>query len=85
MRGIAIIAAIVVLGGVAIAMLLAFYTARVYIARPVLTLIDTVSAWRKGDSSARTGMKDADGGNLRCRADARCVYGRVGREPGGEK
>ena len=61
MRWIAIIAAIVVLGGVAIAMLLAFYTARVYIAKPVLTLIHTVSAWRKGDSSARTGMNDADG------------------------
>lgn len=47
--------------GTALAVVLAFYTARVFIARPVGVLIDTITAWRNGNTSARTGMGVADG------------------------
>lgn len=47
--------------GTALAVILAFYTARVFIARPVGVLIDTITAWRNGNTSARTGMGVADG------------------------
>jgi two-component sensor histidine kinase len=50
-----------VLLGAALASMLAFYTARVFIARPVGVLIDTLGAWRKGDTSARTNMIEEDG------------------------
>ncbi len=47
--------------GTALASLLAFYTARVFIARPVGVLIDTITAWRNGKTTARTGMSEENG------------------------
>jgi two-component sensor histidine kinase len=47
--------------GTALASVLAFYTARVFIARPVGVLIDTITAWRGGNTTARTGMSEDNG------------------------
>jgi two-component sensor histidine kinase len=49
------------IAGSALAAILAFYTTRVFIARPVGTLLNTISAWRRGDSAARTGMTGDEG------------------------
>ena len=61
MRAVAFQALGLALLGTALAVVLAFYTARVFIARPVGVLIDTITAWRNGNTSARTGMGVADG------------------------
>jgi two-component sensor histidine kinase len=61
MRTVAFQALGLALLGIALASVLAFYTARAFIARPVGVLLDTVSAWRNGNTTARTGMKDEDG------------------------
>lgn len=49
-----------VLGTVLVAML-ALYTARVFIAQPVGALIETITAWRRGNTAARTGMSEDNG------------------------
>lgn len=56
LRTVASRAAILAFLGTALASVVAYYTARVFIAQPVGELIETVSAWRNGDTSARTGM-----------------------------
>lgn len=56
MRGLVMQALSLALLGTALASVLAYYTARVFIVRPVGVLIDTVSAWRSGDTAARTVM-----------------------------
>ncbi|HLQ17382.1 MAG TPA: sensor histidine kinase [Tabrizicola sp.] len=56
LRTVAATAGILALLGTALALILALYTARVFIARPVGVLIDTVTAWRNGNTAARTGM-----------------------------
>lgn len=61
MRRVAMQALGLALLGTALAMLLAFYTARVFVARPVGVLIDTITAWRNGNTSARTDMSSEDG------------------------
>lgn len=63
MRTVALQALGLALLGTVLAMILAFYTARVFIARPVGVLIDTITAWRNGDTRARTGM-NADNGEI---------------------
>jgi two-component sensor histidine kinase len=47
--------------GAAVAVLLALHTTRVSIVRPFNQLVATVEAWRKNDSSARSGMQETDG------------------------
>lgn len=54
-------AGVLALLGAVLAAVLAFYTARVFIAGPVGVLLDTVGAWRRGDTSARTNMAVDDG------------------------
>lgn len=49
------------LGGIIAALLLATYTSKVFIARPVQTLVHTVQEWRDGKTDARTGMSAKDG------------------------
>ncbi len=49
------------LAGALMACLLAFYTARNFVMRPIGTMVDTVLAWRRGDRSARTRMDKHDG------------------------
>ena len=49
-----------IIGGI-VALLLAFGFGRQFIRRPVLRLLDTIRAWRGGDHSARTGMRDGTG------------------------
>lgn len=63
MRTVALQALALALLGTALAVILAFYTARVFIARPVGVLIDTITAWRNGNTTARTGMS-ADNGEI---------------------
>jgi two-component sensor histidine kinase len=53
--------AAITLIGTLIASALALYTARVFIARPVRTVIGTVAAWRDGVTSSRTGLDDRMG------------------------
>lgn len=61
MRTVAMQALALALLGTALASVLALYTARVFIARPVGELIDTITAWRRGNTAARTGMSAEDG------------------------
>ncbi len=61
LRSVTARAALIAVTGAAAASLLAYYTARVFIAKPVRKLIDTVAAWRNGETSARTGMKATEG------------------------
>lgn len=61
LRTVASRAVAIIILGTALASMAAFYTARVFIARPVKRVIDTIAAWRDGDAAARTMMKSADG------------------------
>lgn len=61
MRTVALQALALALLGTVLASVLALYTARVFIARPVGVLIDTITAWRGGNTAARTGMSAEDG------------------------
>ncbi len=47
--------------GVLCTLLLATYTTKVFIARPIQTLVDTIQAWRAGQTDVRTGMNAKDG------------------------
>lgn len=61
MRTVALQALALALLGTLLALILALYTARAFIARPVGVLIDTITAWRRGKTTARTGMSATDG------------------------
>lgn len=61
LRSIAGQSATITLLGTLIAAIVALYTARVFIARPVQTLIRTVTAWREGTTSSRTGLDGRSG------------------------
>lgn len=61
MRTVALQALGLALLGTVLASVLALYTARVFIARPVGVLIDTITAWRSGKTTARTAMSAEDG------------------------
>ncbi|MBC7737620.1 MAG: histidine kinase [Candidatus Saccharibacteria bacterium] len=52
---------VIAFAGIFAALLFAIYTNKVFIARPVQTLLDTVEAWRAGRTDARTGMSAGDG------------------------
>jgi two-component sensor histidine kinase len=60
-KGIATRAVLLAAAGILASLLLASYTSRTFIARPVQKLVDTVDAWRSGDAAARTGMQASDG------------------------
>lgn len=82
MRTVALQAVGLGLLGTAFASVLAFYTARVFIARPIGVLIDTISAWRNGNTTARTGMSEDNGeiGNAGAALDAFMVEVLLNRE-----
>lgn len=61
LRSIAGQSATITLLGTLIAAVVALYTARVFIARPVQTLIRTVTAWREGKTASRTGLDGRSG------------------------
>jgi two-component sensor histidine kinase len=60
-RSVAYRAVLMSAAGILLTGAVALYTARVFVARPVQRLIDTVAAWRKGDVTARTGLAAKDG------------------------
>ena len=60
-RSVAATSTIVGVGGAVVTVLLAIYLTQVFINQPVRVLTRTVSAWRRGDSTARTGMTAAQG------------------------
>lgn len=61
MREIALQSLGLALLGTALASVLAYYTARHFIARPVGVLLATIADWRRGITTSRTGMSAEDG------------------------
>ncbi len=52
---------LIAVAGILAAFLLATYTSRLFVVRPVQKLVNTVQAWRDGKTGARTGLGAKDG------------------------
>jgi len=64
---------LIAIAGIVCAFLLASYTSRLFVVRPVNKLIDTVKAWRAGRTDVRTGMRAA-GGELASAGEAFDIF-----------